>query len=181
MISEPNRSACYRFTEEQAPALLLAPGSSNNHQAWPGGWLDHVVEAMNLFYADWHEMNDRRPLAFTIEDGLLVMFLHDFEKLFKYNYLPDGTREIKEELRTKEAQHAYRQAMFRKYDFKLSSEQLNALKYVEGELTGYSTKHRAMGELAALCHCADIKSARLFHNYPLPENDPWAGARRHSL
>lgn len=35
-----------------------------------------------------------------------------------------------------------------------------------------------MGELAALCHMADLWSARGWYNHPLPNHDSWQNSRR---
>ena len=42
MIDEPNRSACFRIINENRKLFQTVQGSTNNHQAWPGGYWDHV-------------------------------------------------------------------------------------------------------------------------------------------
>lgn len=61
-----------------------APGSSANHQAWPGGYLDHLQETFIIAEDFYKVMNQRRKLPFSLEDVKLVLFLHDIEKPFKY-------------------------------------------------------------------------------------------------
>jgi predicted RNA-binding Zn-ribbon protein involved in translation (DUF1610 family) len=51
------------------------------------------------------------------------------------------------------------------------------MRYVEGEFDDYSNQQRAMWPLAAFCHSCDVLSARLWPEYPRP-NDPWQGAAR---
>ena len=60
----------------------------------------------------------------------------------------------------------------------LTPEEENGMKYVEGEFDDYSNRRRAMGPLAALCHLADVTSARIGFDHPLDKNDSWVGARR---
>ncbi len=66
------------------------------------------------------------------------------------------------------------------YGIELDAQQANAMHYVEGiRDSEYTNQARLMGELAALCHCADTLSARMWYNHPLPESqDPWQGAAR---
>jgi hypothetical protein len=68
--------------------IMDAPGSSKNHQAWQGGYIDHVAETMNIacqMYWTFERLG--RDLPFLISDALVVMFLHDLEKPWKH-FLP---------------------------------------------------------------------------------------------
>ncbi|MCU0687543.1 MAG: hypothetical protein MUF34_35755 [Polyangiaceae bacterium] len=55
-------------------------GSTNNHQAWRGGDLDHVAEVMNIAVVLFEQLSKKRPLPFSLSDILLVVVLHDIEK-----------------------------------------------------------------------------------------------------
>jgi hypothetical protein len=134
-------------------ATKKAKGSNHNHQTWEGGYVDHVVESMNI--AAWLYTTSPRPLPFKLEEALLVMFLHDIEKPFKADF--GHTWKTKEDRRT------FRETLIQQNQVRLSKAQWNALEYVEGE-HNYSNKERMMGEMAAFCHCCDILSARLWHN-----------------
>jgi hypothetical protein len=92
---------------------------------------------------------------------MMVMFLHDIEKPFKAEFGPTW--------RTKEDRRNFRKNLIQQNEIALSRTQWNALEYVEGE-HDYSNKERMMGEMAALCHCADILSARLWHNKGKEQN-----------
>ena len=127
-----------------------AAGSSHNHQAWKGGYLDHVVETMNI--ACWLYETSPRKLPFKLEDALVVMFLHDIEKPFKGSHHWD----------TKEDRRTFRDTFIHQNQIALTVDQRNALRYVEGEYDDYSNKERKMGPLAAFCHCCDVMSARLW-------------------
>ena len=137
-----------------------AAGSSHNHQAWEGGYLNHITETMNI--ACWLYETCPRKLPFTLEDALVVLFLHDIEKPFKGSDVELGS--------TKEERRNFRDAFIQKNQIVLTQEQSNALRYVEGE-DDYSGNERKMGALAAFCHCCDILSARLwwFHG----EEEKW--------
>ncbi|MBI5742709.1 MAG: hypothetical protein HZA25_02640 [Candidatus Niyogibacteria bacterium] len=178
MIDEPNRDICRKILESNKALFQKVQGASHNHQAWPGGYWDHVQETMNLAVAFYDTLDALRPLPFTRSDALLVLFLHDIEKPWKYELLPDGTLAIIEELREKKAQHAFRAEKLKEYGIALTPEQFNGLEYVEGEFEDYSSKRRVSGPLAAFCGNCDRTSARLWHDHPAAENDPWSGAKR---
>lgn len=137
------------FTE--SPLCKEAVGSSHNHQAWEGGYLDHVTEALNL--ACWLYETSPRPLPFKLEDALVVMFLHDIEKPFKGQC----------KWPTKEDRREFRNTFIQQNQIALTDVQKNALEYVEGE-HDYSNTERKMNELAAFCHCCDILSARVWYS-----------------
>ncbi len=179
LIPMPNRQGCINLYEANLKLFQTVQGATNNHQAWLGGYHDHVQEVMNIvagLYEFYKSLG--RPLPFQLEDALLVTFLHDIEKPWKYDIDDQGVLHIKPELEDKEAQHAFRAKRLAEYNIILNPMQLNALRYVEGELYDYSSRHRVMNELASICHQADVASARMYYDYPLVANDPWKGARR---
>ncbi len=178
MVSETNRIICLKILDENRKLFQIVQGASNNHQAWPGGYFDHVQEAMNVAVILYQQMNALRPLPFTLSDALLVIFLHDIEKPWKYEIGPDGTLEYREELKTKSDCHAFRAKKLQEYGIELTEDQQNGMKYVEGEHNDYTNLRRIMGPLAAFCHLCDVTSARIWHDHPLQRNDPWSGAKR---
>lgn len=176
MIDEPNRSVCLKILEENRTLFQTVQGSSHNHQEWEGGYLDHVQDVMNIGAVLYNQLNPLRPLPFSISDVLLVLFLHDIEKPWKYE-ITDGTLRIKPELADKGNQREFRKRKLKEYGITLTPDQENGMKYVEGEYKDYSPGQRAMNPLAALCHLADVTSARIWFDYP-STNDPWKGATR---
>ncbi len=180
-IEEPNQWLARKFCRTHSTALREARGSAHKHQAWVGGYLDHVTEVMNICYVLWYVMDMLRgPLLFSLSDTLLAAFLHDAEKPFKYMVMPDGTYVIKSEFRAKSDQHAFREKLFREAGFVLSQNCRNGIDYAEGELGDkYSSTERGMQPIAAIVHAADVLSARLFHDYPLedPSIDTWRAKR----
>lgn len=159
LIEEPARTGCLKLLKRIAEDDLRgAPGSSHNHQAWPGGYLDHVAEVMEIAVRQHAALTMMRPLPFTLSDALLVLFLHDLEKPWKY--------EKDKPLFDKVDRHAFRMKKIAKYGIALSADHVNAIRYVEGELDDYSPKRRVMGRLAAFCHACDVLSARLWFDEP---------------
>lgn len=83
-IDEPNRQICFRFLEENKELLEKSKGSKTKHQAWEGGYLDHVCETMNIAILLFESFKStKREIPFLLSEALLVLFLHDTEKPWK--------------------------------------------------------------------------------------------------
>lgn len=180
LVQQPEGDVCRKLLKDHVALFERVPGSSHNHQAWPGGYLDHVAESMNIARVLYPALAKLRPLPFSLSDALLVLFLHDLEKPWKYQLDPQGELEFVPELRSKEAQHAFRKNKLREYGLVLTAEQANALDFAEGEIHDYSPRERKMHELATFVHLCDVTSARLWYAHPLSTHDSWPGARRHA-
>ena len=176
-IDGANGQACARILADHRKLFETVQGSTHNHQAWPGGYLDHVLEIMNIAVLLYGKMSEVRPLPFSLSDLLLVVFLHDVEKPWKYE-LRDGRLEHKASMASKDEHQKFRMQKLTEYGVTLTPEQENGLKYAEGEINDYSNKRRAMGPLAAMAHMCDVASARLWFDHPMAEGDPWQGAGR---
>ncbi len=148
-IEEPNRSKCYQLAYENKTLFEKASGSKYNHQAWQGGYIDHVAGTMEICKMLYPSFLDK-GVPFMLEDALLVMFLHDIEKPW---IVGSWDKDERKEFRARK---------LNEYGITLTPEQENALKYVEGEGRDYSNKHRVMNELAAFCHIADVASSRIW-------------------
>lgn len=192
LIDEPNRSACWQLWSDNDELFRQAPGSGYNHQAWTGGYQDHITEAMNLWLLLYSGFEVTGRLAqlpayeqFSCSDGLLVLFWHDVEKLWTCvleNGQPvreaDGRLRRRPELADKAVRKQFAQAKIHEYGVVLNPLLQNALDYVEGIRDyDYSPNDRRMWPLAALCHACDMLSARAFYAFPLEAGDAW-GARR---
>lgn len=174
-VDEPYRSAFWRLLDEHDDLFRSARGSSHNHQAWPGGYADHVREVMNVAVALHDALGWLRPLPFSLSDVLVVLFVHDLEKPWAYEEV-GGTWRRREGL--KENAHLFRLSRLAEAGVTLPEELERAVFFVEGEGSHYSNRTRVMSPLAAFCHMCDVASARLWHDYPLARDDPWQGAGR---
>lgn len=179
-IPGDNGDACRRMYKDYRELFEAAPGSSHNHQAWPGGYADHVTDAMNTVSVLYDALGAARPLPFEKADALLVIFLHDLEKPFKFSFDEQGNLVDNPAIPDRAAHAAKRVEVMTEYGIELDIQQANAMHYVEGIRDGeYTNQARLMGELAALCHCADTLSARMWYNHPLAgAQEPWKGAAR---
>ncbi|TSC82799.1 MAG: Uncharacterized protein G01um101419_486 [Parcubacteria group bacterium Gr01-1014_19] len=176
-IDEPNRRACEKLYHENRKLWEKTPGSSHNHQSWPGGYVDHVIEVMNVALALHESLGTVRPLPFSLSDALLVLFIHDLEKPWKYEMKANGQADDPS-LQTKEQRHNFRLAKATEYGIALTEEHKNGIKYAEGELNDYSSKKRVMSPLAAFAHMCDVCSARIWHDHPKENSDLWIHAKR---
>lgn len=159
-IDEPNRAACIHLYEDNKERFTQAPGSLTKHQAWKGGYIDHLEETMNFGCNLFKMMNEFRALDFTVSDIVLVLFLHDLEKPFRYV-------EPKIEFQGDEEKEKFIESMIEKYQITLNDIQKNALEYIHGEGDGYSRTERIQKPLAAFVHICDTASARIWYNEPL--------------
>lgn len=167
LVDEPNRSGLRRMLVENRSRFEASPGSVHNHQAWPGGYMCHIREIMNLAVVLYPVYSGLRNLPFSLSDLLTVLFLHDLEKPWKYV-------EPKVGLYNRKAKCKFRLAKLAEYNIVLTPELRNGMEFVEGENDGtYSETDRAMGELAAFCHICDVSSARLWHDRPLEDGETW--------
>jgi hypothetical protein len=161
LVDDKNRDHLWQIVLDNQDLFTRAAGSSHNHQAWEGGYLDHVREVMNLAAQLYSTLSKLRKLPFTLSQALEVMFLHDIEKPFKIGktLVYAGISYEATKLHRKQL----RADLIARYEIKLTPEQENALEYVEGVPDSkYTPGERTMGELAAFCHSCDILSARLW-------------------
>ena len=175
LCDDPQRGQCLSFLETESPRLEKTRGSTHNHQAWPGGYLDHITEVLNIAVQLYGTMNDLRTLPFSLHDALVVLFLHDVEKPWRFEREPNGAYRNKENLQSKDAHQEFRLKVIREHGIIIDDKQARALKYVEGEISDYSSTHRVMSPLAAFCHLCDVTSARIWFDQPSGNEDMWSG------
>lgn len=178
LIDEPNRTIVSRFNQDHWPLISTVRGSSYNHQAWDGGYLDHIVDAMNNVLVCYNVLHELRPKTFSASDVLLVLYLHDIDKLWRYQKNEQGIWVRNPQFNNKEEMRPFVEQKIIDYGFVLTPEHWNGIKYVEGEKNYYSPSHRTQGPLAAFAHMFDTFSARIEYDYPLEKDDPWIGAKR---
>lgn len=154
---------CRRLVDEHRQAFDTAPGSSHLHQAWPGGFRDHLNEVFLLADTLYQSLRQIRPLPFTLDSADLVLFIHDLEKPFKYT---DTVLFADQPQLATSDPEAFKNRIVETYQIPLTSEESNAIKYIHGEGDDYSKTTRIMGRLAAFCHSCDLLSARLWFDQP---------------
>jgi hypothetical protein len=177
LVEPPNRNPIIDAYVSNAEIIAQAQGSKSKHQAWYGGYLDHVVTATN-YALKVHEMEKGfSKHGYNKSDIALVMLLHDVGKIVKYRRLGDGWDYVEN---PGDVEHAFLDETIKRHGFQLTDIHKNALEFVHGEGSRYNPEKRLMGPLAVACHQADIWNARSTPENPLPGGrDPWPGAYRH--
>lgn len=148
-----------------------APGSSHNHQSYPGGYYKHINDILNYAKKMYKELTKMGKLEFSLSDAILVLFLHDIEKPIKYSPVLVKTGVVDENGMVEEIIMEYetesdsniRRRLINEFGIELNEEHVNALKYIHGEGNDYSKDKRVMSPLCAFCHCCDVISARIFY------------------
>lgn len=148
------------------------PGSHAKHQAWPGGYISHVEETMNIALGIHQMLDERRKLDIPLSSVLFCSYLHDFDKLLRYTMQPDGTwvgKPADKMLYLEEMMDALKN----RYNYTPTDDEYNALKYAHGELEADRTPtKRVIWPLGTIVHCADIISARVWHDFG-KTSDSW--------
>lgn len=125
-----------------------AKGSASKHQAWVGGYRNHLQQCLNIA-EHLYELD----FSFNFDSVILVLYFHDIEKMFKYSSLDVYLN--KDVYLT--------ETLFKIDGIRFSEEEMNALTYIHGEGEDYCA-NRVMNELAAFCNSCDIISARCYHS-----------------
>lgn len=165
-ISEPNKSIFLKIINENKDIFFSAKGSNTKHQAWEGGYIDHITECCNIAISLYNSLNNLRKLPFSIEDCCIVIFLHDIEKPWLYN----GKISIKK----RDYRYVFRESLFTKYKISLTEDHFTAIRYIEGEGKDYSSTKRILNPLGAFCHSCDVISARIWYDKPeVDQKNSW--------
>lgn len=172
---ERNQPAIRAIYHRYWPEISVAPGSSHNHQAWPGGYLEHIRQ-VNQFVAHIYSIcidlgifaSLPEEERFSLEEVLTVTSLHDIEKPFKTILGPDGKPIINPNLLTKQQRDDFKWVFFENHGIELNPNQQNAMQYVEGLGNDYESNRRVISPMGVLAHTADLMSARASYNLGNP-------------
>ncbi len=129
-VDQPYQSAFQHLLADHDELFRSARGSSHNHQAWAGGYADHVREVMNIAVVLHGALGQLRPLPFSLSDALVVLFVHDLEKPWAYEEV-GGTWRRRAGL--KENAHEFRMGKLAEGGVTLSAGLERAVLFVEGE------------------------------------------------
>lgn len=150
-----------QYHREHREFIDQAMGSGHNHQAWVGGYRAHLEQFFALalsigkvFTVEFIGSMKEVPW----ESVVLVGYFHDIEKMHKYSDLSN----VEPWRSTRFDKDNYLRFVLRdRWGIILTEEELDAIKYVHGEGDDYRKDRRVMSPLAALCHMADVGSARI--------------------
>lgn len=153
-LQDPRRDAVLRFHQVHRPQIEMAWGSKAKHQAWPGGYLDHIAETFRIATALYASLGQLRSVPFSLDGAMIVLYFHDVEKIWKYTTgLPVGF----------DKDRFWFHTLVTDYGLDFSADEANALRYIHGEPEAeYNPDTRIMGPMGAFCHAVDTLSARLW-------------------
>lgn len=162
-----NAPKLQQILDDHMSLFVMAKGSTHNHQAWPGGYLQHVADCMTIARRFINNTPSSWPVPFSWGSVVLVLFVHDIEKPFMQQRMAADP-----EMRpwSDQQRMAFRRSLMAEYKIAITDEEEIALTYIHGEGGAYSRKQRVMNELGALCHMADVGSSRLWWNRNNPKN-----------
>ena len=162
-LAAPRRARVRAWFDAHATEVAAAQGSGHNHQAWPGGFLDHTLQLLASVDLLLDTLPGVHPLPadVTADSAKTVLLFHDVEKVFKYGggLLMDFGKT------TYLFWH-----LPREWGITFTAAEVNALNYVHGEGDHYRKDRRVMGPLAAFVHSCDVLSARVWHDRGAPDS-----------
>lgn len=172
MIQPCFRELVMKFHSTHKDRFETERGSQYNHQAWRGGYKDHILECMNIAVMLYKSMNGWRHIPFSLSDALVVLYFHDVEKMY-----PEQIRAntlVGEGENTTATARSSAKSMTRVRILEIDNVYetldmvglIDAINNVDGENKKYSNLHRVMSPLAAFCHMCDVASARIWFDYP---------------
>ena len=164
LVEEPHRSECFIFIDKNRELFDTSKGSAVKHQAWKGGYRDHITEVMNIAVVTYDALEKIRRLPFSLSDALFACFLHDVEKIWKHAVHPDDTL-VCEHVRDDGEIQIDKWEILRT-NFTLYLNIYIAVKYAHGEGDDYHPTERVQSPLAAFVHHCDNTSARIWFDYP---------------
>lgn len=153
LVDEPHRTECLEFIEQFRSLFDSSKGSAIKHQAWPGGYRDHITEVMEIACRTYQSLEVIRELPFSLSDALFGCFLHDIEKMWKHTLDPEESETVDK---------GKTLSVF----FTLNEDHQNAVKYAHGEGDDYHPTDRIQSPLAAFVHHCDNTSARIWFDKP---------------
>ncbi len=169
-INDPRREIILSIYKDHEELFHEAKGSGHNHQAWVGGYADHIAECLRINDVYYDSLQKMRPLEFSKDSAAIALFLHDIEKPFRYGSIDDKRCQKWQDIFNREAKdwESIKWDIIKdfegKYGLELTEEEKNALKYTHGEGDDHCKDERVSLPLAAHVHHCDNTSARIWYD-----------------
>lgn len=155
-LEDPRKEKILTFHHAHQKLIETTKGSFAKHQAWFGGYQDHIAECFRIAEAMYFGLQTIREVPIKLSSALVVLYFHDIEKIWKYSQglSPNFDKQC-----------FYNKDLKEIYGIELTADELIALKYIHGEPENeYNATTRLMNPLASFCHCVDTLSARMWYN-----------------
>jgi 23S rRNA maturation-related 3'-5' exoribonuclease YhaM len=157
------------------------PASRRRHHAWVGGYADHVKEVVMLGIGLYKMIVPVTPTAidFTQDDVIIVCYVHDLDKLYRYKDMPAGDYrrqekyggqiwEVADDIFYPDESAKVTQ-LCAKHGLILTDQQIEAVSHHHGGFStnlssvySYSSDGGGMSKLSTLVHSADLMSGYMF-------------------
>lgn len=170
-MTDSRKSALLAIYEQYKELFHFATGSSHNHQAWKGGYADHIAACIRINHIYYNGLAEELPPPpFKKDSATIALFFHDIEKPFKYGPVDCDECNKWRDLESsgtswEEISYLILDNLQERFMFHLSKDEINAIKYAHGEGEAYQKGKRVASPLAAHVHNCDNTSARIYHNY----------------
>ena len=143
-----------------------APAAVKYHHNWGGGLYTHTEQVMNIavnLFDEWKE-----KLTVKLDDIIIVSFIHDLDKMYKYKLRPLSERKENEPFYTykykEKATYPPEMDVIRilaEHGISLSRQQTEALAWHHGGWSSAAKTYKSNSQLAAIIHIADLFSAKV--------------------
>jgi hypothetical protein len=75
-LTDSRREGVLRFYNDHKELIHSSRGSKSKHQAWEGGYADHLAEIFRIADVNYQSYSALRPLPFTLDSAIIVLNFH---------------------------------------------------------------------------------------------------------
>lgn len=149
-----------------AKEIEFCPAAIKHHHWWKKGWLDHTAQVLKISIDIYNNMSEYEPITdFTIDDVILVAFVHDLDKLWRYTELEKPKEGQLFEYRndiTPYTESSKVVAECFRHGIELTDQHIEAIDHHHGgysvDISSVYSKSSKTTKLSTLIHCADMLS-----------------------
>jgi hypothetical protein len=171
-MQDPRKVKLIQIYNEHKDLFHISKGSNTKHQAWPGGYADHLTETFRVNQVTYEALATglRKP-PFSKDSAIISLFFHDAEKLFKYgpqNHTESNqwrALQIQKNLSWEDVKYLVIEALIcESLESFFTQDERNALKYTHGEGSDYQKDKHVSCPLAAHVHHCDNTSSNIYRH-----------------
>jgi hypothetical protein len=168
-MEDSRKNVLLQIYKKHNDLFHYAAGSGHNHQAWQGGYADHIAEILRINEITYTALLNIRPLDFSKDSATIALFFHDIEKPFRYGPAGDARcdkwrKKFTTPNEWEKAKWMILDEMREEFNFSFTEDEINALTYTHGEGHDHRKDKRVSSPLAAHVHHCDNASARIWPN-----------------
>jgi hypothetical protein len=174
IVDKDLKAKCLKLYSDNEAKLKELPASTKYHHSYVGGLMDHFQQIVYYGARIFKFMDKTANLDCTLDDVLLLCFIHDWDKLERY--VQTGVVKTGDNAGRPKFEYAldwtidpYAKVctMLAKEGIYLTDEQIHALAFQSGGWSEFAKMGGEMSHLATILHCADMLSSKIT---PVKEN-----------